>query len=120
MPAKKTSSAPKAALVSLDLQGERLYSDLIGKHVVVRSSPSGVWMGRLDAVDGRSVRLIDARRACNWSGAASCSGLAVQGPSPSSTFPSAVAVAIVHECCEILAATPAAVARWQAVAPWVA
>lgn len=92
---------------------------LVGEKVVVRSSPSGVWMGHLQAVDGRTVILQDARRAWNWNGAASCSGLAVQGPA-GGKFPSPVSVAVIHEASEILAATPEAVARWEAVPEWQA
>ena len=36
---------------------------LIGRHVVVRSSPSGVWLGILEAREGTTVHLREARRA---------------------------------------------------------
>lgn len=90
---------------------------LIGKHVVVRSSQSGVWLGELVAQDGDTVTLTDARRAWQWTGAASCSGLAVRGPKGGKIC-EAVAVAEVLGVCEILLATDEAVAAWKAVTPW--
>ena len=94
-------------------------SILIGKSVVVRSSPSGVWMGELVAQDGAVVTLRDARRAWNWDGAASCSGLAVRGPRGGKIC-EPVATAEVRECCEILEASDVAITAWKAVKPWVA
>ena len=94
-------------------------SSLIGKNVVVRSSPSGVWMGELVAQDGAVVTLRDARRAWNWDGAASCSGLAVRGPRGGKIC-EPVPTAEIHDCCEILEASEAAIAAWKAVTPWVA
>lgn len=92
---------------------------LIGKNVVVRSSQSGVWLGTLDAQDGETVTLTDARRAWRWTGAASCSGLAVRGPKGGNICES-VAVAQVLGVCEVLLATDEAVAAWKAVPAWKA
>ena len=97
----------------------KLYEDLIGKKVVVRSSPSGVWMGELVAADDAQVKLHNARRAWSWEGAASCSGLAVEGPS-GGRITSPVRTVIVHDVCEALEATKEAIGRWDEVKPWVA
>lgn len=95
-------------------------SEVIGKVCVVRSSPSGVWLGEVVSVDGQTVTLRNARRAWYWKGAASCSGLAVNGPSPESKMPAAVSTAVINECCELLVATPEAIAKWNAVPVWTA
>jgi hypothetical protein len=60
--------------------------------------------------------MTDARKAWLWTGAAATSGLALRGPS-GGKITEAATVAI-GGCCEVLAATPEAVARWAAVAPW--
>ena len=91
--------------------------DMIDKHVVIRSSQSGVWLGILVATDGSRVRLRDARRAWSWEGAASCSGLAGAGPSGGNIC-HPVAVAVIDGVCEILLASADAVARWGKVKPW--
>ena len=94
-------------------------TDLIGKMVVLRSSASGVWLGRLVSLCGERRVLADARRAWSWEGAASCSGLAIRGPSGGKIC-EPVSLAIIEGCCETLAATDEAVERWKAVEPWVA
>lgn len=70
--------APTAAPAST------LYTDLIGKPVLVRSRGSGVWAATLDAHEvnaaGNSVRLSNARRLWSWTGAGECSSLALTGP----------------------------------------
>jgi hypothetical protein len=92
------------------------------KHVIVRSSQSGVWFGELaaDAVaDGPgTVRVVleRARRVHYWEGAGSCSGLAAQGPS-GGRIASPVR-AEVGGCCEVLDCTPAAVERYAAIPEW--
>lgn len=95
-----------------------MYDDLIDKPVVIRSSLSGVWLGTLVSREGDVVRLRDARRAWYWQGAASCSGLATRGPSGGKIC-EPVPTAVVHGVIEALSATPEAVERWKAVAPWV-
>jgi len=94
-------------------------TNLIGQMVVVRSSPSGVWLGRLVAREGTMVTLTAARRAWSWEGAASCSGLAARGPR-GGRIAEPVAVAIIADACEVLAATPVAVIAWEKIQPWVA
>ena len=99
--------------------GDALYAPLLGQRVVVRSHMSGVWWGRLSGVAGGVLVLTDARRAWSWTGALSCSGLALRGPTggrieapvPSTTIPEHVE--ILGPC------TSEADAAWSAVAPWV-
>ena len=95
-----------------------MYADLIDKFVVVRSSQSGVWFGRLQQVEGDDARLQDARRVYNWEGAASCSGLATGGPSGGQIC-APVATAVVKGFCECLGASDEAAKRFAEVSPWV-
>ena len=94
-----------------------MYTEMIGQHVVVRSPPSGVWMGVLVAAEGRTRKLRDARRAWQWTGAASSAGLAVEGPS-GGKITSPVPLAVIDDVCETLAVTDAALARWASIAAW--
>ena len=88
--------------------------------VVVRSAPSGVWLGRLVARIGGEVTLGDARRLYFWDGAATLSQLALDGVSKpeSCKFPDAVPHVVVLDVCEIIPATAKAVKSVQAVTPW--
>lgn len=87
---------------------------LIGKYVIVRSSPSGCWAGTLKSVDGKTVEMTDARRLWRWWAAegVSLSGVAAAGLHPKKLkecrIASAVTTAVVMEVCEILLATDAA------------
>ena len=94
----------------------------IGSQVLVRSSPSGVWVGRLVAVESGAdglerVTLADARRIWSWSGAGSCSGLAAHGPREGRIAP-AVSEAVISSVCERLAVSHAAAARYAEIQPW--
>lgn len=93
-----------------------LLDSTIGRDVVVRSTQSGVWMGRLIAANGHDVRLYGARRLWQWTGATECSGLAVFGPGGGKIGP-AVSV-VVHDAAEVLEATEAAMGRLAAVPVW--
>lgn len=93
----------------------------IGHAVVVRSSQSGVWFGRLEQAepDGPGLvacRLTAGRRIWSWTGAGSCSGLAAQGPR-SGRIASPVD-AVVCGCCEILVARTTAIAVFEAIPEW--
>jgi len=101
------------------VQKTKAQLSLVGQMVVVRSNGSGVWLGRLEARSGDEVTLAEARRAWRWEGAATCSGLATRGPS-GGRITEPVEVVIVLGVCEVLLATDTAVARWEAVKPWVA
>lgn len=89
-------------------------TSLIGQYVIVRSSPSGCWAGTLAAMDGQTVTLTDARRLWRWWAAkgVSLSGVASAGLHPEHLgdcrIAAPVTTAIVHEVCEVLAASDAA------------
>jgi hypothetical protein len=88
-----------------------------GQEVVVRSDQSGVWQGVLQRWEGDEVLLATARRAHYWEGAGSCSGLALVGPTGGRITPP-VSEVVVLGCCEVLPATPEAVAAWKSLEPW--
>lgn len=83
----------------------------IGKYVIVRSSPSGVWAGTLASVEGDKVGLTNARRLWRWWAAkgVSLSGVAEYGLNPNKTsemkIEPAVSQVVVFQVCEILATT---------------
>jgi len=89
-------------------------SSLIGKYVIVRSSPSGCWAGTLASMNGNTVELTDARRLWRWWSAegVSLSGVAVAGLHPKKIKECRIAVPVTHvminEVCEVLAATETA------------
>ena len=95
----------------------RLVSDLISTEVVVRSSGSGVWIGKLVDAENASVKLENARRAWSWQGAGSCSALASFGPEGGKICAPVESV-VIHGVCEILQTTEAARAAWAAVPEW--
>ena len=88
-----------------------------GQEVIVRSDQSGVWQGVLQRWEGDEVLLATARRAHYWEGAGSCSGLALVGPTGGRITPP-VSEVVVLGCCEVLPATPEAVAAWKSLDPW--
>ena len=51
----------------------------VGKYCVVRTYSAGVHAGILQAASGTAVTLADSRRIWNWTGALSCSEIAVSG-----------------------------------------
>ena len=89
------------------------------KHVVVRSSGSGVWCGQLVSCSdaNRVVKRKDARRAGSWEGALSCSELANNGPK-SGKISEAVANVKVFDVLEVIDASEDAIAAWKKVEPW--
>lgn len=88
--------------------------------VVVRSSQSGVWLGRLVYKAGDEVKLSDARRLWYWAGAASLSQLATEGVSKPNDCKFAVPVpeVIVLGVCEIIPALAGAVLSVAKVKEW--
>lgn len=99
-------------------RGAGVLGGFVGRWVVVRSSASGVWWGRLLSAEGDTVLLAEARRCWHWTGADSCSGLALRGPT-GDRIASPVPEQAVLGCCEVAAGTPEAKARWDAVPEWV-
>lgn len=77
------------------------------KYVIVRSNMSGVWAGYLHERNGQEITLKNARRIWEWSGAASCSQLAVDGVSKPNEckFPCEVEEVMISEWVEIIPAT---------------
>lgn len=98
-----------------------MFDDLIGKAVVVRATQSGVWVGtlvaaKMDKAGYVTVKLGAGRKVWNWVGAGATSGLAAKGPK-SGRIGLPVAV-VVSSACEVIAATPAAVAAFDAIDAW--
>ena len=83
-----------------------MFSDLIGQYVVVRGSAMGVHAGVLEAVEGDTVRLQDARRLWRWWAAKSISlsGVALHGLADRSEcrIGGTVPVMVARDWCEIL------------------
>ena len=94
--------------------------DIINKPAVIRSTNSGAWLGTVVAIAGDTVELANARRLWYWDGAATLSQLATDGVSRPATckFPAALPEVQVFGGCEIIPATPVAVASVEAVKPW--
>ena len=88
--------------------------NLIDTNVIVRSSQSGCWYGRLVARKGDEVLLQDARRLWRWWSAegVSLSGVAAAGLHPDHLdeckIAAPVEVAIVLGVCEVLSTPPVA------------
>lgn len=87
------------------------------KHVVIRSSQSGVWFGKLESQSGDSFTLLNARRAYYWEGAATCSQLATHGPKGGKICLPVSRVQVLGVC-ECLDASEAAVKQWNEVPAW--
>jgi len=89
-------------------------NDLIGKYVIVRSSPSGCWAGILKSISGSTVEMTEARRLWRWWAAegVSLSGVAAAGLHPKKVEECRIAAPVAHvmvmEVCEVLLATDAA------------
>jgi hypothetical protein len=66
------------------------------------------------------MRLSGARRAYYWTGAATCSGLAVQGPAREGKICSPVEDVVLCEPVEVLRTTEVAQGRWGEVPEWIA
>ena len=52
-----------------------------GRYVIVRTYSAGVHAGVLQSSSGAEAHLVESRRIWSWSGALSCSELAITGPS---------------------------------------
>ena len=103
---------------------ENIFSNMVGKKVVVRSINAGVFFGTLDAVtaDGCSCELSGARKLWYWEGAAAVEELAVNGTSLPEKCKFTVkvdSIAIVG-ICQIIPATDRAAASIEGVSEWKA
>ena len=92
------------------------------KYCIVRCDRAGVFAGVLEKREGREVTLSNARRLWFWSGAASCSQLAVDGvKNPCNCkFTVPVAEIILLDAIEIIPCTSVAEEKIKAVPVWKA
>lgn len=82
---------------------------MIGQFVVVRAHYAGVHCGVLEAMDGKTLTLKDARRIWRWRGANTLNEVATKGVSPDYTrISEPVAQIVLTEACEVIATTDAA------------
>ena len=90
------------------------------KYVIVRTYSAGVFAGYLDSRNGREVVLLNARRLCKWSGAASLSQLCMEGvKNPDECkFPCEVVRVELLEAIEILDVTSTAEQSIKSVPIW--
>jgi len=89
----------------------------LNQAVLVRSRDSGVWVGTLEAWEGSSVRLSEARRIWSWrSGAGECSQIAAGGVTKGKIGPPGPV--LVLGCCELHPMQPAAVEAVGRVEVW--
>ena len=97
-----------------------LLDGLIGKHVIVRSSMAGVFLGVLKEYQDTNVSLENSRRLWYWSGASSLSELAKFGVArpDECKFPCVVPSIIVNDVCEVLEASKDAVKSIISVPEW--
>lgn len=86
-------------------------------YVVVRNNQSGVWFGELASPEGAPLTvLLRARRAWNWEGSLSCSGLANHGPSGGNIDAPVIRVVLRAEHdVEQITATEEAREKWYAL-----
>ena len=80
---------------------------MIGKTCIVRTYSAGVFLGTVEAKDGKEVKLTNARRIWYWDGAATLSQLATEGTSKPKNckFPAEVPEVFLTEAIEIIPAT---------------
>lgn len=60
-----------------------MHSNLIGKHVILRTENAGVFFGVLEEKEGTTVKLSNCRKLYYWEGAGAVEQLAVDGTSKS-------------------------------------
>ena len=93
-----------------------------GRKCIVRTDKAGVFFGRITEFDNenRAVEMKDVRRIWYWSGAATLSQLAKDGPrNPSNCkFPEAVESIIVLNVKEVIPCTDEAIKQIEAVWKW--
>lgn len=103
---------------------ENIFSNLIGKKVIVRSVNAGVFFGTLDAItpDGCSCELSRARKLWYWDGAAAVEEIAQIGTARPDNCKFTVTVdkiAIVG-ICQVVPATDKAASVIESVPEWKA
>jgi len=92
----------------------------VGKICMVRTFSAGVFAGMVEEMEGKVVRLSNARRIWYWSGAASLSQLAMDGTSKPDgcKFPVAVDEVVLTEAIEIIPMTEVAISSIGKVPVW--
>jgi uncharacterized protein DUF6948 len=75
---------------------------MIGKYVVVRTTSAGVHVGVLANMDGRVVRLLNARRIWYWVGAFTLSELSQNGVKEGSKISIVIPELVLTEGIEII------------------
>ena len=84
-------------------------SDIIGKHVVVRTYSAGVHIGTLVELEGKAALLRDSRRLWKWGGAFTLSEVATTGINPSQSRMSvSIPDIVLTEVIELIPTTEAA------------
>jgi hypothetical protein len=93
---------------------------MIGKICVVRTYSAGVFVGKLESLDGKAAVVSDATRIWRWSGAASLSQLAMEGVKNPSDCKFAIPVTsvLLTEAIEIIPMTDSAIKNIDAVPRW--
>jgi hypothetical protein len=96
----------------------------IGRKAIIRARDAGVWFGVVDAIDGRTVVLSQARRIWRWRGALTLSHLATEGTPLDASWTRIAGLlsepTAILDACEVLLCSPESIARLDAVAPWTA
>ena len=98
---------------------KNIYSDYIGKQVLVRGYEAGVYFGTLEAVEGSTVRLSNVRNIWSWTGANCLSQVAeegIKGGRVSQTVPSMV----ILNVCQIIPLSAAAADNLNSQPQWKA
>ena len=95
----------------------------LNRDVVVRSNLSGVWMGRVVAVEPAEnalwrVALGEGYKVHGWQRTAATSGLAHRGPGEGSRICTPTEGQLIGDACEIILATPAAMRQLRSLPVW--
>lgn len=97
-----------------------MYTNFIGKRVIVRGDHSGVFFGTLAGKEGKEIKLTNCRRLWYWEGAASISQLAMNGTTKpqSCKFTVYVDEIIITDVIEIILCTDRASDNIEKVKEW--
>jgi hypothetical protein len=91
-------------------------TDMVGRHVVVRTYSAGVHLGTLAEREGTAVVLRDARRLWRWAGAFTLSEVATAGVKRvGSRISATVPTILVTEAIEVIPTTEAARETFDAI-----
>ena len=93
-----------------------------GRKCIVRTDRAGVFFGRIAEFENGTAEIRDCRRIWYWSGAASLSQLAIDGPSRprDCKFPAPVESIVVLGVKEVIPCTDEAVKKIEEVWTWKA